>query len=90
MAEYDYKELRAAAESGKQEDINALAEWFERYGSRYWNGEYYDADGIEIYPLYKYNPDIDDVDNDGWTTSSADHSESLKKALAAQEEHNGR
>lgn len=90
MTEYDYKELRAAAESGKPEDISALAKWFERYGSRYWNGEYYDAEGIEIYPLYKYNPDIEDIDEDGWTTSNSEHFESLEKAIAAKEEHNGR
>ena len=50
---YDYEELRKAAGSGKSEDINRLGEWFSLFGARYWNGEYYDADGLEIYPVYQ-------------------------------------
>ena len=50
---YDYEELRKAAGSGKSEDINRLGEWFSLFGARYWNGEYYDADGLGIYPVYQ-------------------------------------
>lgn len=54
ISEYNYEELRAAAlTSATQEDIDALGEWFSRYGHSYWNGEYYDADGIRVYPVYK-------------------------------------
>lgn len=51
---YDYEELRARALSGKQEDVDALGEWFSKYGDRYWNVEYYDADdGFRLYPIYE-------------------------------------
>lgn len=53
VGRYDYKELRAKAESGSQEDINNLGRWFEDYGGRYWNGEFWDADGLKVYPIYK-------------------------------------
>lgn len=40
MNEYAYEELVAAAtkSDATQEEINALGEWFERYGMCYWNG----------------------------------------------------
>lgn len=51
---YEYEELRKKALSGNQEDINALGEWFEQYGDRYWNGEYYNADdGMRLFPVYE-------------------------------------
>lgn len=50
---YDYKELREKALNGTQADVNALGDWFEKYGDRYWNGECYDADGFSLYPIYK-------------------------------------
>lgn len=41
MTRYDYEELRAKAlETRTQEDIDALGEWFSRYGMDSWNGEY--------------------------------------------------
>lgn len=62
---YDYNELREKAESGKQEDINNLGKWLEMYGDKYWNGEYYDADGLRIYPEYtEVEPDVYDLT--GW------------------------
>ena len=50
MSYYDYAELRAkAVQTRAQADIDALAEWFENYGSDFWNGEYYDAeDGLRL------------------------------------------
>lgn len=47
MSEYAYKELVAAAtkHGATQEDINALGEWFEQYGMRYWNGSCWEVDG---------------------------------------------
>lgn len=52
---YSYAELRAAATApgATQADIDALGEWFSRYGDRYWNGECYDAEGFEVVPKYQ-------------------------------------
>lgn len=55
---YSYAELRAAATAPgeTQADIDALGEWFSRYGDRYWNGECYDADGgLSLYPVEKWD-----------------------------------
>jgi hypothetical protein len=53
MARYDYQELREKL-NGKhtQDDVNALGEWLSQYGDDSWNGEYYDADGLKIFPVY--------------------------------------
>lgn len=50
-----YSELLAAATApaAKQIDVDTLGAWFEQYGNTYWNGEYYDANGVEIWPVYK-------------------------------------
>lgn len=58
MNEYAYQDLVAAAtKSGAtQEDINALGEWFERYGMRHWNGSCWtvdEKDDICLAPMYK-------------------------------------
>ena len=37
----EYEELKQKALTGEQKYINALGEWFELYGDRYWNGEFY-------------------------------------------------
>lgn len=51
---YDYDDLKKAYEANPtQENLNALGEWFEENGQTYWNGEYFDADSIRIYPVYK-------------------------------------
>lgn len=61
---YNYKELfdAATAFDASQEAVNALGEWFDTFGQRYWNGEYFDADGRPLYRLYKK------VDEDEWET----------------------
>lgn len=57
---YSYAELRAAVEADANEDnVNALGEWFESYGTEYWNGEYFDADGIKIYPIVSDDEDCE-------------------------------
>ena len=59
---YSYKELRAAATApgATQADINALGEWFNRYGDRYWNGEYYDAENdLKLYPVIEWDAEIE-------------------------------
>ena len=55
MNRYDYEELKEKVLSAEatQEDINNLGEWFEQYGDRYWNGEYYSVDDNRLYPIYR-------------------------------------
>lgn len=55
MTTYDYEELKnkALTTDATQDDINALGEWFELYGDRYWNGEYYSVDNNRLYPIYQ-------------------------------------
>lgn len=61
MTRYDYKELRdKAIETGKEADVWALAEWMERYGYGYWNGECWDIDdGKTLWPILRENEDGD-------------------------------
>lgn len=63
---YSYKELREKSVSADatQSDIDALGEWFQQYGSRFWNGEVYDADGFVLRPVQVY-----DEDSDTWETT---------------------
>lgn len=55
MTIYDYQELKEKALSTDttQADINNLGEWFEQYGNKYWNGEYYSVDNNRLYPIYQ-------------------------------------
>lgn len=65
MSVYDYQELKEKALSAdaKQEDINNLGEWFEQYGDKYWNGEYFSIDNnIHLYRIVK------EVDENEWET----------------------
>ena len=81
---YSYKELLAEAtkSNATQEDINALGEWFDRFGdySRDWNGEAWNTEDSgsatkeRLYPIYKVDKH-GDVDEDdpfpvGYTFSS--------------------
>lgn len=61
-----YEELRkAVADNPSEENLNALGDWFVRYGYEYWNGEVFDADGIELVPVYEQTGE-DDFDLVGW------------------------
>lgn len=63
MTIYDYEELKnkALAADATQEDVNALGAWFECFGDRYWNGEYYSVEnGIHLYRIEE------EVDEDEW------------------------
>lgn len=58
MNEYAYEELKAAAlkPDATQEDIDALGEWFESYGTGYWNGSCWTVDekqDIHLARVYK-------------------------------------
>ena len=52
---YEYNALLVAVEENKTpEALEALGEWFQRYGEAYWNGECWDIDGNRgLYPIYK-------------------------------------
>lgn len=53
MNRYSYSELLEAVKANETPDnVDALGAWFEQYGDRYWNGEYYDADGLRLFPVY--------------------------------------
>lgn len=57
---YEYEELKnaALAPNATQEDINALGKWFMCYGSRYWNGEYYEIDNHHrLFEVLEYDGD---------------------------------
>lgn len=74
--EYNYKELEAAATKfgATQEEIDALGEWFERFGRSYWNGESYtvnEKEGLHLYPMHKQVGE-DEFEIVGWSFSSAD------------------
>lgn len=58
LSEYAYEDLRDAVKKNPtQENINALGEWFSTYGSSYWNGESFNADGITVWPVYSEEED---------------------------------
>ena len=52
---YEYNALLVAVEENETpEALEALGEWFQRYGDMYWNGECWDIDGSRgLYPIYK-------------------------------------
>lgn len=50
---YNYAELKEKAINGTEGDVNNLGEWFENYGLKFWNGEFYDADGLRLYPIFE-------------------------------------
>ena len=58
---YEYEAIRAAAiaPGATQGEIDRLGEWFDRYGSMYWNGEYYDADGYRVFPVIEWDDESD-------------------------------
>lgn len=61
MSEYSYQELLENYKSNPTtENLEALAEWFEKYGSQFWNGEEWQADDFIIRPIQE----PDDIDGD--------------------------
>lgn len=75
MSYYDYQELAAAAlaDYAPQSAIDALGNWFERYGTMYWNGECYtvdDKNSISLYPVYRELGE-DEFELVGYTFSEA-------------------
>lgn len=63
-----YPDLEKAALSADatQEDINHLGKWFELYGESFWNGEFYDVDGVHrLIPVGREDED-GDFHREGW------------------------
>lgn len=45
---------KATKRNATRDDRLDLLAWFETYGDRYWNGEYYELeDGKKLYPVYR-------------------------------------
>ena len=68
IGRYDYEELaeKATRYNATKEDIENLAEWFERFGDIYWNGEYYEIDKYNsLYPVYEEVAE-DEWERTGW------------------------
>lgn len=65
---YSYKELLAAstAPGAQQIDVDTLGAWFEAFGASYWNGECYDADGRDLFPVYGKPNEDGDVEISGY------------------------
>lgn len=60
MSLYDYDELKnkALAPDATKADRLNLLDWFQNYGTMYWNGEYYDLDnGLRLYPIIEMDAD---------------------------------
>lgn len=57
MNKESYKEIfeKATAPGATQDDIDHLGDWFESYGAAYWNGEYFDADGLRLFPVTEWS-----------------------------------
>ena len=65
---YDYKDLerKALLPGAAQEDIDALGEWFEQFGSSYWNGECFKIDSTRaLFPIYREVAE-DEYEITGW------------------------
>ena len=63
---YNFIELEKAALENRfnAEAVSALAEWYERYGSEFWNGEAYfgnfNGQEYRLKPIYAEEPNEDD------------------------------
>ena len=72
MGTYNELKEKALAFNAAQEDINALGEWFERYGRSDWNGECWTVDAYHnLYPIHK-EVGYDEYEVVGYTFSSWD------------------
>lgn len=90
---YDYQELKekATGPNAKQSDINALGEWFDRYGAEYWNGESYTVDSSNnLYPLQEAildeNGEIDYCNIVGYTFSKSEAIEFFEKNKRSEQQ----
>lgn len=69
MTMYDFEELKnkALSPDATKEDRMNLLDWFQAYGDRYWNGEYFDIEnGRALYPIYS------EVDEDEFEITDAE------------------
>lgn len=84
---YNYKELceKALAFDATQDDINALGEWFDRYGMDDWNGECFHVDAYhDLYPIHK-EVGYDDYEVVGYTFSSRDEDRFIMRDMTDEE-----
>ena len=65
---YSYEELRdkALSRDASRIDVDTLGAWFEEYGDCYWNGECYNADGMNLFPIYKHDEESDQYEITGY------------------------
>ena len=64
---YNYNELiKAYNENKTQKNLNAIGEWFEQYGTEFWNGECYECKelGGRLFPICKRHENI--IEIIGW------------------------
>ena len=47
---------RLRSETRTSEDVDNMGEWFSLYGYMFWDGECYDCDEFEIFPVNRYDP----------------------------------
>lgn len=61
---YSYRELRERLDAPdcEQTDIDTLGAWFDEFYMSEWDGEYYDADGLRLFPVYQYDEARDQYD----------------------------
>lgn len=53
MTRYDYQELREKAINNPTfENLEDLADWLSNYDINSWNGEFWDIDGLRLYPIF--------------------------------------
>ena len=60
---YNYNELINAYKSNRtDEHLNAIGEWFEHYGTEFWNGECYECKELNgrLFPIYEPSADNED------------------------------
>lgn len=71
VGKYDYNELRDTfLKNETEENLLNLAEWFERFGDEYWNGEKWSSDNLDIYPILKHDEAFDTWETIGYETYS--------------------
>ena len=78
--QFEYDDLIAAVKKNPtQENIDNLGDWFHQYGDCYWNGEFYNADDLELWPVEDYDYELDQGEIIGYRLSQAEVEEAYKE-----------
>ena len=64
--DYDLLRRRVIANPTSIRNMTDLALWFELFGIDFWNGEYWDADGYSLRPIFEYDPITDQQNTIGY------------------------